>query len=310
MTLISFVVILWGLSTAAPLVIAGVDYTIPGYLVWCALIYAALGTFLTHWIGKPLVALNFAKQRFEADFRFNLVRVRENSEQIALLRGDEAERQRLLDRFGRVVENWLQIMTRTKRLTAFTASYAQASQVFPFILVAPAYFAEKVQLGGMMQTASAFGSVQGALSFFITTYRTLAEWRAVVARLDGFEASIATARALAARNDLVRLTPSSDGAVDIKELTLRAAGRQAAGRGGRLLGQERRARAGDRPVRLRQVDAVPRLAGIWPFGKGEIEVPANAYADDAAAAALLSGRLAEGRDRLSGRGGCVQRATR
>ena len=93
--------------------------------------------------------------------------MRENSEQIALLRGDEAERQRLLDRFGRVVENWLQIMTRTKRLTAFTASYWQASVVFPFILVAPAYFAEKVQLGGMMQTASAFGSVQGALSFFI-----------------------------------------------------------------------------------------------------------------------------------------------
>jgi vitamin B12/bleomycin/antimicrobial peptide transport system ATP-binding/permease protein len=274
-TLISFVVILWGLSEAAPLVIAGTDYTIPGYLVWGALIYAALGTFFTHWIGKPLVALNFTKQRFEADFRFNLVRVRENSEQIALLRGDEAERQRLLDRFGRVVENWLQIMTRTKRLTAFTASYSQASVVFPFILVAPAYFAEKVQLGGMMQTASAFGSVQGALSFFISTYRTLAEWGAVVARLDGFETSIATAKALTTRNDLVRLTPSSTGAVDIKALMLElpdghplvAADGFSVEKGERVLVTG--------PSGSGKSTLFRALAGIWPFGKGEIKVPAN-----------------------------------
>ena len=170
--------------------------------MWAALIYAVLGTFFTHWIGKPLVALNFTKQRFEADFRFNLVRVRENSEQIALLRGDEAERQRLLERFGRVVGNWLQIMTRTKRLTAFTASYSQASVVFPFILVAPAYFAEKMQLGGMMQTASAFGSVQGALSFFISTYRTLAEWRAVVRGSTASRRRSQRASELATRNDM------------------------------------------------------------------------------------------------------------
>jgi vitamin B12/bleomycin/antimicrobial peptide transport system ATP-binding/permease protein len=275
-TLISFVVILWGLSQAAPLVIAGTDYTIPGYLVWGALIYAALGTFFTHWIGKPLVALNFTKQRFEADFRFNLVRVRENSEQIALLRGDEAEQQRLLDRFGRVVENWLQIMTRTKRLTAFTASYSQASVVFPFILVAPAYFAEKVQLGGMMQTASAFGSVQGALSFFISTYRTLAEWRAVVARLDGFETSIGTAKALAARNDLVRLTPSSTGAVDIEELMLELPDGQplVAADGFSVRNGERVLVTG--PSGSGKSTLFRALAGIWPFGKGEIKVPANA----------------------------------
>ncbi|RYF40314.1 MAG: ABC transporter ATP-binding protein/permease, partial [Cytophagaceae bacterium] len=169
-TLASFIIILWGLSNAAPLVLFGQDIDIPGYLVWGALIYAILGTALTHWIGKPLVALNFSKQRYEADFRFNLVRVRENSEQIALLRGDNAEQVSLSGRFARVVDNWLQIMSRTKRLTAFTASYSQASVVFPYILVAPAYFGGKIQLGGMMQTASAFGSVQTALSFFITAY--------------------------------------------------------------------------------------------------------------------------------------------
>jgi putative ATP-binding cassette transporter len=275
-TLISFVVILWGLSKDAPLVIGGVDYTVPGYLVWAALIYAVLGTFFTHWIGKPLVALNFTKQRFEADFRFNLVRARENSEQIALLRGDVAERRHLLDRFGRVVENWLQIMTRTKRLTAFTASYGQAAVVFPFIMVAPAYFAQKMQLGGMMQTASAFGSVQGALSFFITTYRTLAEWRSVVMRLDGFETSIANAQALATRADGVRLKPSSTGAIDAKGLSLELPDGKplVAVNGFTVKGGERVLVTG--PSGSGKSTLFRALAGVWPFGKGEISVPANA----------------------------------
>ena len=142
-TLASFVSILWGLSNAAPLHLFGRDIPIPGYLVWGALIYSVLGTILTHLIGWPLVGIDYRQQQYEADFRFNLVRVRENSEQIALLRGEDAERERLLVRFGRVVENWLAIMSRTKKLTAFTASYNQASVIFPYVLVAPAYFAEQ-----------------------------------------------------------------------------------------------------------------------------------------------------------------------
>jgi putative ATP-binding cassette transporter len=173
-SLASFVVILWGLSATAPLHIFGKPFEIPGYLVWGALIYAVFGTALTHWIGSPLVHLDFSQQRLEADFRFNLVRVRENSEQIALLQGEVAERGRLSQRFGRVVDNWYAIMSRTKRLTAFTSSYSQAAVIFPFVLVTPAYFADKIQLGGLMQTASAFGSVQKALSFFVSIYRSLA----------------------------------------------------------------------------------------------------------------------------------------
>lgn len=274
-TLASFVVILWGLSQAAPLVIAGTDYSFPGYLVWGALVYSVLGTILTHWIGKPLVELNFTKQRFEADFRFNLVRVRENSEQIALLRGDAAEQQRLLERFGRVVGNWLLIMSRTKRLTAFTQSYSQAAVVFPFILVAPAYFAEKVQLGGMMQTASAFGSVQTALSFFISTYRTLAEWRAVVARLDGFEASIANAKALASRTDM-QLKPSTNGSVDVKQLKLELPGGKvvATADGFSINPGDRVLVTG--PSGSGKSTLFRAMAGVWPFGKGDITVPANA----------------------------------
>src|SRR5689334_8032655 len=196
-SLTSFVVILWGLSAAAPLVLYGIDFSFPGYLVVAALIYAIFGTALTQWIGSPLVTLDFNQQRLEADFRFNLVRVRENSEQIALLKGEAAERERLSQRFSRVVGNWYDIMSRTKRLTAFTQSYAQAAVVFPFALAGPAYFISKtVQLGSLIQIAEAFGKVQDALSFFVSAYRTMAEWRAVIARLDGFESAIGSATAL------------------------------------------------------------------------------------------------------------------
>ena len=198
-TLGSFVAILWVLSASAPFTLFGIDWAIPGYLVWAALIYAIAGTAIVHWIGRPLIDLNFRQQRYEADFRFNLVRVRENSEQIALLDGEAAENQRLVDRFGRVVGNWMLIMSRTKKLTFFSAGYAQASIVFPYAVVSPAYFAGSIQLGGLMQTASAFSSVQGALSFFAssTVYRQLAEWRAVIARLAGFQLAVEAARAVA-----------------------------------------------------------------------------------------------------------------
>src|ERR1700741_5056866 len=177
---------------------------------------------LTQWIGSPLVNLDFEQQRREADFRFNLVRVRENSEQIALMQGEPAERERLMGRFGRVISNWYGIMSRTKRLTFFTQSYAQAAVVFPYVLVAPSYFfGDKVQLGGMMQTASAFDSVYKALSFFVSVYRKLAEWRAVVARLDGFEMSIVSSRHLVADPASVRLAAGTGKAIELKKLLVR-----------------------------------------------------------------------------------------
>jgi len=276
-TLASFVTILWGLSNAAPLHMFGREIAFPGYLVWGALIYSVLGTILTHMIGWPLVGIDFRQQQYEADFRFNLVRVRENSEQIALLRGEDAERERLLVRFGRVVENWLAIMSRTKKVTAFTASYSQASVIFPYVLVAPAYFAEKIQLGGMMQTASAFSSVQGALSFFITIYRQLAEWQAVVNRLDGFEAGIAQARELATGNDRIHVTSAAEGGgIDIKGLMLRLPD------GTPLVNADRFSlRSGERtlvtgPSGSGKSTLFRAIAGIWPFGAGSIVVPAGA----------------------------------
>jgi putative ATP-binding cassette transporter len=276
-TLGSFVVILWGLSSAAPLHIFGREFAIPGYLVWGALIYAIFGTALTQWIGSPLVNLDFQQQRFEADFRFNLVRVRENSEQIALLQGESAERQRLSERFGRVVDNWYAIMRRTKRLTALTSSYAQAAVIFPFILVAPAYFADKIQLGGMMQTASAFESVQKALSFFVSTYRTLAEWRAVVARLDGFETAIksaATQATGASSIDIVSSTGSDK--IDLEQLLVRLPNGTplVSADSFSISGNERTLVTG--PSGAGKSTLFRAIAGIWPFGSGSITIPAKA----------------------------------
>lgn len=276
-TLASFVVILWTLSSAAPLHLFGKDINFPGYMVWGALLYSVLGTWLTHLIGHPLVGLDFRQQKYEADFRFNLVRVRENSEQIALLDGESAERQRLLARFGSVVENWLGIMSRTKKVTAFTASYSQASVIFPFILVAPAYFAGKMQLGGMMQTASAFGSVQGALSFFITTYRSLAEWQAVVARLDGFEAGIGLAKTLAASPDSIQTVPASDtGVIGLDDLLLKLPNGKplVQASGFKLRRGERTLVTG--PSGSGKSTLFRAIAGIWPFGKGAISIPRGA----------------------------------
>jgi len=275
-TLFSFVIILWGLSAAAPLHVFGKEFDIPGYLVWGALIYAIFGTALTQWIGSPLVRLDFQQQRFEADFRFNLVRARENSEQIALLQGERAERERLWERFNHVVENWYGIMSRTKRLTAFTASYSQAAVIFPYVLVAPAYFAKKVQLGGLTQTASAFGSVQKALSVFVTIYRTLADWRAIVARLDGFEAAIANAAALSTASGAIGVNSSGDKGIGLRELEVRLPDGKplVTADGLNLRSGERTLLTG--PSGSGKSTLFRAIAGIWPFGKGSVAIPKDA----------------------------------
>jgi putative ATP-binding cassette transporter len=275
-TLASFVFILWGLSNEAPLHLFGKDIAIPGYLVWGALIYAVLGTTLTHLIGWPLVGLNFQQQRYEADFRFNLVRARENAEQIALLHGEPVERTRLLSRFGHVVENWLGIMQRTKKLTAFTATYSQASVIFPYVLVAPAYFASKVQLGGMMQTASAFGSVQESLSFFITSYRTLAEWQSVVARLSGFEDSIENAAALTTKENIIHVGSDDKTAIDLEKLSVSLPNGTplVTADGFSIPSGERTLLTG--PSGSGKSTLFRAIAGIWPFGTGSIAIPAQA----------------------------------
>ncbi len=275
-TLFSFMIILWGLSAEAPLHLFGMSVNIPGYLLWAALIYSIIGTAFTHLIGRALIALNFQQQRYEADFRFSLVRVRENAEQIALLSGEPAERQRLLMRFGNVASNWLAIMSRQKKLTFFTASYSQAAVVFPFIMVSPAYFAGAVQLGGLMQTANAFGQVQSALSVFVTLYRSLADWRAVIERLDGFDKSVAAAQALAVTPPRVTVTPGDGAAIAFKDLAVQLPNGMPL-----VNAAELSIATGDTvlvngPSGSGKSTLFRAMAGIWPFGSGTITVPRNA----------------------------------
>ena len=275
-TLFSFMIILWSLSAAAPLHVFGIGFDIPGYLLWAAMIYACLGTTFTHLIGRPLIALNFQQQRYEADFRFNLVRVRESSEQIALLDGERAERDRLLMRFGNVVGNWLAIMSRQKKLTFFTAGYAQASVVFPFVMVSPAYFANAIQLGGLMQTANAFGRVQDALSVFVSLYRSLAEWSAVIERLSGFDQSVAAARAVAVTPPVIGLAAGEAPAVSFKDLAVRLPNGMPL-----VNASDLSIRAGEHvllsgPSGSGKSTLFRALAGIWPFGAGIITVPKDA----------------------------------
>ena len=275
-TLASFAVILWNLSATAPLHAFGMSFDIPGYLLWAALIYAIVGTAFTHLVGRALIALNFQQQRYEADFRYNLVRVRENSEQIALLKGERAERDHLLLRFANVVSNWMAIMSRQKKLTFLTAGYGQAAVVFPYIMVSPAYFAGKMQLGGLMQTANAFGQVQNALSVFINVYRQLAEWRAVVERLSGFDLSMAAARDAAVAPPVIAVAPADADAVAFKDLSVRLpngvplvnASDLSIKRGERVLVSG--------PSGAGKSTLFRAVGGVWPFGRGTITVPKHA----------------------------------
>jgi vitamin B12/bleomycin/antimicrobial peptide transport system ATP-binding/permease protein len=273
----SFVVILWVLSEQAPLHLFGREFAIPGYLVWTALIYAAFGTALTHLIGWPLIPLNFQQQRFEADFRFNLVRTRENSEQIAALGGDAAERDGHLGRFHPVIVNWLAIMQRTKLVNFFASGYSQLAVIFPFIVVSPAYFAGAMQLGGLMQTASAFDSVQKALSYFITNYQSIAEWRAIIARLSGFEEAIAAGQAAAVTPPAVDSTPRelrAGFAVEHLDVRLPDGNPVVAAHDITFAKGERVLITG--PSGSGKSTLFRAITGIWPFGSGRVHVPANA----------------------------------
>jgi putative ATP-binding cassette transporter len=270
-TLVSFLGILWGLSGSMT-VPFGVGWTIPGYMVWAALLYAVVGTWLTNLIGRPLVRLNFDQQRYEADFRFGLVRFRENAEGVALYHGEADELRGFRDRFLAVVGNWWAIMRRQKRLTWFTAGYSQAAIIFPFVVAAPRYFRGEIPLGGLIQTASAFGQVQDSLSFIIGAYTDIAQWRSVVQRLVGFEQALARVRAEATVEGVRHGAATGDAlALDRVELKLP---------GGRPLVESVTLdlRPGDTalisgPSGAGKSTLFRAIAGIWPFGSGEIRLP-------------------------------------
>jgi len=271
-TLVSFVTILWGLSGA--LTLPWIGLTVPAYMVWAALLYAIVGTWLTDFIGRPLVRLNFNQQRYEADFRFSLVRFRENTEGVALYRGEADELRGFRERFAAVVKNWWGIMRQRKRLTAFTAGYAQAAIIFPFVVAAPRYFRGEIPLGGLVQTASAFGQVQDALSYIVSSYTELAEWRAVVERLAGFGRAIERARAEAAVQG-IRRTEEAGATLELNHVDLLLPGGRPLMEGVDLAFRRGANALISGPTGSGKSTLFRAIAGIWPFGRGEIRMPAH-----------------------------------
>jgi len=274
-SLCSFVFILWTLSGPLGFSLGGRQLSIPGYMVWAALFYAIGGTWLAHRIGQPLIRLNFEQQKYEADLRYALTRLRENTEGVALYRGELDERSTLLTRFASVWQNWWSLIQYQKRLVGFTAFYEQLAMVFPFVVAAPRYFAGNLQLGGLMQTASAFGRVQDALSWFIGAYAQLAEWKATVDRLTGFHHAITTASNEARTGAAISVQANDNAAVTASDLTLALPD-------GRVLvdGVNAGFKQGEHvletgPSGCGKSTLFRALAGIWPFGTGQVQTPVN-----------------------------------
>jgi putative ATP-binding cassette transporter len=273
-TLVTFVAILWGLSGSLVVPVGGVTIHLPGYMVWVAVLYAILGTWVTDWLGRPLVRLNFDRQRYEADFRFSLVRFRENTEGVALYRGEADEFRGFRARFEDVVSNWWGIMLRQKRMTYFTSGYGLGAWIVPSIVAAPRYFRGELGLGGLMQTSQAFQQVQDALSFFVQSYKEIAAWCAVVERLAGFERTLDSMHRQAGtglRRVEGRASNLSVAGVDLYRpdgQPLMANINFSLGRGDSVLLSGASGSGKSTLIRA--------IAGIWPFGRGEVRVARDA----------------------------------
>ena len=279
-TLVSFLTILWTLSGALKLW----GFNIPGYMVWVAVAYAGVGSYAAHKVGKPLIKLNFNQQRYEADFRFGLARTREHNEGIALYHGEERELEGHANRFANVWSNWWGIMKRQKLFTWYSSFYGQLAIIFPILVAAPRYFAGQIQLGGLTQTASAFGQVQGALSWFIDAYGRIVDWRATQERLYTFVLSVEAVRHVpvselldggevahvAAGDDAPAMAVSQQArrGIDLGDLRIATPdGRpllQAAGE--RIAPTQHTLFVG--PSGLGKSTLVRWLAGIWPYAEG------------------------------------------
>jgi len=271
-TLVSFVVILWQLSGPFEFSVSGHQYSLPGYLVWVALAYSVIGTWLTHKVGRKLVGLNFIQQRFEADFRFSMMRLRENAESVAFYDGEKQEGTVFKKRFRLLLDNFWKIVQKQKQLVWLNSGYSQIAIIFPFVVCIPRYLSKQITLGGLMQIATAFGRVQESLSYFVDMYSALAQWQAVVERLVGFglhmrevekvRPSLALDR-MEADFDGVRIVAMEiglpNGEVLLKDLNFELKpGRNVLVKGTSGSGKSTLLRA---------------IAGIWPYAAGKAELP-------------------------------------
>jgi putative ATP-binding cassette transporter len=271
--LVSFAYILWGLSATTPM--PGLSsFAIPGWLIWCALLYATSGTLIAHWIGWRLIPLNFNQQRYESDFRFAIVRAADHSEPIALMQGEPVERTELNQRFTNLVGNWTRLVATQTRLVGFIGGYAQASTIVPVLIVSPAYLAGAIPLGSLIQAALAFNKVEGAFAFCISSYGKIAEWKAMLDRLAQFEdAMIAVDESRAQAEGIVAISRHAEASLAVSDLSIRLPD------GSVIAGLPQLSlRAGDRlliagPSGSGKSTLFRALTGLWPSGTGRVVFP-------------------------------------
>ena len=264
--MISFGVVLWQLSSAVDITIMGMSIHLPdGYMCYLALLYAILGTALTFYLGKPLVKLNFRQQRYEADFRFSLIRVRENSESIALYKGEEEENKYLRQSFSDLVANYIKLIVCTKRLGFLTLGYSQTAVIFPMLISAPLYFAKIITMGSIMQISSAFGRVQDSLSTLVSNFTSWASWKSVVDRLALFYLSmeeVEKLRCIAIEKNATKL--------EVRDLQIKSP------RDKLLLEHVNLDLSSGESLLIRGASGcgkstlIKALAGIWPYTQGQV----------------------------------------
>ena len=268
-TFLSFIGILWALSTNLHFEVSGYQIEIQKYLVWACLIYAIVGTWIAHKIGFPLSKLNFIQQKFEADFRYLLMRLRENSESIALEGGEAFEKQKLLSKFSQIVGNFRELIRRQKKLLLTTNVYGQFAYIFPFVVASPEVFTKQITLGQLFQISSAFGQVQGSMSVFVDMYAKLMRLNSVALRLGGFLISL---NEMKSQHSPVLSISMAAQALTIRNLRVRTP------QGSELFGSFNfQSQSGERILLIGasgkgKSTLVKAMNGLWPFAEGSIEL--------------------------------------
>lgn len=270
----SFLVILWNLSNTIPLMIGGADRSFPGYFIVVALLWAILSTFTVHKFGKQLAVLNYNQQMYEADFRFSLVRVRENSEQISLLKGEDVEQGKLMGTFGNVIANTFRLIARSLKMGMWNTGFSIFSGLVISLLLGPSYFAGGIPggYGAIMQISQAFATVLGTFTFFQTSYAGLAAWKAAMNRLTDFTENYKKGEETWASSE-ISVEEHKEDDLEIKNLDVNLPTGKL-----QISAKDIVIKHGDKVLIKGKTGAGKTtlfrvLSGLWPFGKGAVSTP-------------------------------------
>jgi putative ATP-binding cassette transporter len=271
---VSFAIVLWDLSNS--FVFPGTDVVIPGFLLWVALTFSGAGTLVTHLLGRPLIKLYFERQHMEADFRFSLARLREYTEQVALLGGEHAEQLSLGRRFAAVIANYLAVVHIRMKLVGFTNGFNQIYPAVSLLFTAPFYFAGKIQLGMMTQTGEAFVRLGAGLTFFINFYTSLSGFKSVVDRLNSFDLAIDQAQGLGDAGPGRITNTETPPKIVLDQVGI------ALPDGRRILEADLVLTSGQSvllagPSGTGKSTLFRTVSGIWPYAEGRVEIPEGAH---------------------------------